>query len=94
MDLLRRVSHRDHRRWIPRAAGAAHGLTPVRVPAGYANGNTADIDEGLVPGADAGIGRGDNSSADNKGEHPVQGREGEAGQEGDGRRGDGYDQSD
>ncbi|KAJ4242798.1 hypothetical protein NW764_016635 [Fusarium oxysporum] len=93
-DLLRRVSHRHHRRRIPRAAGAAHGLAPVRVPAGDADGNAADVDGGLVPGADAGTGRGDNPSADDEGEHPVPGRAGEAGQEGDGRRRDGYDQGD
>ncbi|KAJ4211309.1 hypothetical protein NW760_015468 [Fusarium oxysporum] len=93
-DLLRRVSHRHHRRRIPRAAGAAHGLAPVWVPASDADGNAADIDGGLVPGADAGTGRGDNPSADDEGEHPVPGRAGEGGQEGDGRRRDGYDQGD
>ncbi|RKK92452.1 hypothetical protein BFJ70_g17774, partial [Fusarium oxysporum] len=66
----------------------------VRVPAGDADGNAADIDGGLVPGADAGTGRGNNPSADDEGEHPVPGRAGEAGQEGDGRRRDGYDQGD
>ncbi|EXM14051.1 hypothetical protein FOTG_17519 [Fusarium oxysporum f. sp. vasinfectum 25433] len=66
----------------------------VRVPASDADGNAADIDGGLVPGADAGTGRGNNPSADDEGEHPVPGRAGEAGQEGDGRRRDGYDQGD
>ncbi|KAG4268970.1 hypothetical protein FPRO04_14790 [Fusarium proliferatum] len=69
-------------------------ITDVRVPASDADGNAADIDGGLVPGADAGTGRGNNPSADDEGEHPVPGRAGKAGQEGDGRRRDGYDQGD
>jgi hypothetical protein len=47
-------------------ARVAYRLIPVRVPTGNTNGNTADINRGLVPGVDVSAGCGDYLSADDK----------------------------
>ncbi|OBS15767.1 hypothetical protein FPOA_09373 [Fusarium poae] len=67
---------------LPRAARAANGAAPVRVPAGDAYCDAAGVDGGLVPGANAGTGRNNHPSSDDEGEYSVPSEAGKAGEDG------------
>ncbi|VTT84008.1 unnamed protein product [Fusarium fujikuroi] len=55
-------------------AKAAYRLIPIQVPTGYTNGNTANINRGLVLEADINIGHSNNLSANNKGRKAIKDR--------------------